>query len=599
VIAMSNKKTNKKTSKKLPAVLTLATLLTLPLMAQAPAKEVIDVQVTNVEIIATDAKGNHVPGLTRDDFELYENGKLQPITNLFEATTGAAPDEAAVPRRLVLYFDDSTILPNNRKQLIPALKKFVAAAMTPQDQVMIVTFNQTSKVRLPWTNDAAAVQSAIDAIGREAGGGSLRQAARNRVESEIQTVVRADQATSLAEARTVSGSGPGADFRSLVSNVRNYATSVNHDFAVSAAALESLLGSLAPVDGRKIVLIASESFTTRPGGELFAYLENVRNDILSGNGSEGLKRDARSANITSAAAEFNTNETVLALGRVANASGVTIYAIDPDIGGSSGSGNVQQTGSTPQGGTEGTSGVDGLQILARATGGLAWIGMKPAMALEKLSADLDNYYSLGYRATNSDPAQRAVEVKSKRPGVRVRTMHSAVQTAASEMPARGTNAPTAATATSATPATPAPMTPAVQAPASEMDAKVTSNLQTPQKNELGISAEVAGDIVTDGDKRRVPVHVLIPASKIKVVPEGEVFTGGFSVYVCTAGGETQPSAVNEQSHEIRWTPAIIEQLDDRKMTFAIEVILETGRDLISIGVLDHRSQTKGFSRLEL
>src|SRR5688572_24837714 len=146
----------------------LATLLTLPLAAQTPVKEVIDVSVTNVEIIATDAKGNHVPGLTRDDFELYENGKLQPITNLFEASAGAAPDATAAPRRLVLYLDDSTLLPHNRKQLIPAMKKFVADVMTPRDQVMIVTFNQNSKVRLPWTSDVAAAQSAIDTIGREA-----------------------------------------------------------------------------------------------------------------------------------------------------------------------------------------------------------------------------------------------------------------------------------------------------------------------------------------------------------------------------------------------------------------------------------------------
>jgi VWFA-related protein len=469
----------------------------------------------------------------------------------------------------------------------------VAGAMTPQDQVMIVTFNQGSKVRLPWTSDLAAVQSTIDAIGREAGGGSLRQAARNRIENDIQGVLRGDQALSLKEGgRTLAGTAPDADFRVILSSVRNYASSVNHDFGVSAAALEALLGSLATVDGRKLVLLASESFPTRPGGEVFAYLESVRNEILSGTGSAGLKQGARSANVSAAASEFNTNEAVLALGRTANASGVTIYAIDPDIGGSSGS-NVQQTGSDFQSGAEGISGVDGLQILARATGGLAWIGMKPALALEKLRADLDNYYSLGYRATNSGATQRTVEVKSKRPGVRVRTLHSAVQTAASEMPARGTKAASAA------PASPAPVTPAVRTPESEMDVKVTSNLQTAQQNELGISAQVAGDIVTDGDTRRVPVHVLIPASRIKVVPEGEVFTGGFSVYVCTAGGQTQPSAVNEQSHEIRWTPAIIEQLDDRKMTFAIEVVLEKGRDLISVGVLDHRSQTKGFSKLEL
>ncbi len=453
---------------------------------------------------------------------------------------------------------------------------------------MIVTFNQSSKVRLPWTSDLAAVQSTIDAIGREAGGGSLRQAARNRVESDIQNVVRGDQAPLLNPGgRTLAGTEPDADFRVILSHVRNYASSVNHDFGVSAAALEALLGSLADVDGRKMVLIASESFPTRPGGEVFAYLESVRNAILSGNASEGLKRGARSTNVSSAASEFNTNEAVLALGRVANASGVTIYALDPDTGGRSDSGNVQQSGSDLiQGGTDGISGVDGLQILARATGGMAWIGMKPALALEKLRADLDNYYSIGYRATEGD-GRRAIEVKPKRAGVRVRMVHSmAVQTAASEMPA-----PAAATS--------APVTPIVRTAESDMPDRVTSNLQTDQRNDLGISADVVGEVVTEGDKRRVPVHVLIPASKITVVPEGEVFTGGFSVYVCTAGGTTEPSAVNQQSHEIRWTPEIIEQLDDRKMTFAIEVVLEKGRDLISVGVLDHRSQTTGFSKIGL
>ena len=567
-----------------------AALLPLPLVAQAPAQEVIDVRVTNVEIVATDAKGNHVPGLTRDDFELYENGKPQPITNLFEAGSGATPDATAVPRRLVLYIDDSTLLPNNRKQLIPALKKFVADTMTARDQAMIVTFNQSSRVRLPWTSDAAAVQSTIDAIGREAGSGALRQAARNRIETEIQSAVRRDQsAIGLSDGggRSLAATAPDADFRTLLSSVRNYASSLNHDFGVSAGALEALLGSLADVDGRKLVLIASESFTTRPGGETFAYLEGIRNEILSGSGSAGFKQGARSTNVSSAASEFNTTETILALGRAANASGVMIYAIDPDTGGHSDSGNVQQQvgADLRNSGGEGTSGVDGLQMLAQATGGQAWIGMRPALALDKLRADLDHYYSIGYRATAGD-TRGAVEVKPKRAGVRVRMLQgSAVQMAAASVPGR--TAPSA------------PVTPVAQTPEAAMADRVTSNLETAQQNELGISAQVAGDVVTDGDKRRVPVHVLIPASRIQVAPEGDVFTGGFSVYVCTAGGEIEPSAVNEQSHEIRWTPAIIEQLDDRQMTFAIEVVLEKGRDLISVGVLDHRSKTTGFSKLEL
>ena len=554
----------------------VTTLLALPLAAQEPpVKEVIDVRVTNVEVIATDAKGNHVPGLTRDDFELYENGKLQPITNLFEssAVAGAAQDAApkAAPRRLVLYLDDSTLLPNNRRLLIPSLKKFVAETMTPDDQMMVVTFNQSSKVRVPWTSDVAAVQTMLDTIGREAGGGSLRQAARGRMENEIREVVSRDQSIHLSEdAETFGAQAPDGEFRVLLTKVRNYAGSVKYDFGLSAGALEKLFGGLAGIDGRKIVFVASESFPIHPGSEMYAQLETVRNQILSGNGSEGLKRGARTSSVAAAAAEFNMNESILMLARVANASGVTVYALDPDIGGRSDSGNVQQMGSEMM--TNPTAAavaaaieIDGMQVLAAATGGQAWIGMKPAMAFDKLRADLDNYYSIGYQARTSGDAERAIEVKSKRPGIRVRTKKNIVfRTAESEMAER-----------------------------------VTSNVQSAQLNDLGISVQVAGDITTEGDKRRVPVHVLIPARNITVAADGEVLTGGFSVYICSAGGKSEPSDVTLRKHEIKWPPSAIEQLGDRAMTFAMEVVLEKGRDLISIGVLDHRSQATGFSKLEL
>lgn len=110
----------------------------------------------------------------------------------------------------------------------------------------------------------------------------------------------------------------------------------------------------------------------------------------------------------------------------------------------------------------------------------------------------------------------------------------------------------------------------------------------------GISVQVARDVMTDGDKRRVPVHVMIPARNLTVVPEGDVFTGGFSVYVCTAGGKTEPSGVNRQSNGIRWPPSTIGQ-----MIFAIEFVLEKGRDQISVGVLDHRPQATGFSKMAM
>src|SRR5438105_14101360 len=46
--------------------------------------ESIDVRVINVDVVVTDKKGNPVTGLTKDDFEIYENNLLKPISNFYE-----------------------------------------------------------------------------------------------------------------------------------------------------------------------------------------------------------------------------------------------------------------------------------------------------------------------------------------------------------------------------------------------------------------------------------------------------------------------------------------------------------------------------------
>jgi hypothetical protein len=328
------------------------------------------------------------------------------------------------------------------------------------------------------------------------------------------------------------------------------------------------LGELAGVDGRKIVFIASESFPTRPGSEAFAFLHTLRNEVLSGDGPEGLKRGARLINVLSAQSEFNTNEIIMALGRIANAAGVSIYALDPATSGRFNSGNVEQLiqGQLQTGPATGPSDVDGLQVLAQATGGLAWIGVRPELAVEKFGADLRNYYSIGYQARTGGDAVRAIEVRPRRADLRVRAKQSIVFRSAE----------------------------------SEMADRVTSNLQTAQVNDLGISVQVSGEVTAEGDKQRVPVYVMIPARNLTVAAEGDVVTGGFSVYYCAAGGKGETSAVTRRSHEIRWTPETVEELgDDGNITFSMKIFLEKGQDLISFGVLDHRSQATGFSKIEM
>ena len=107
-------------------------------------------------------------------------------------------------------------------------------------------------------------------------------------------------------------------------------------------------------------------------------------------------------------------------------------------------------------------------------------------------------------------------------------------------------------------------------------------------------------VTAEGDKQRVPIYVMIPARNLTVAAEGDVLTGGFSVYFCAAGGKPGASDVTRRSHEIRWTPETVAQLgNDGNITFSMKIFLEKGQDLISFGVLDHRSQATGFSKLEM
>jgi len=80
--------------KLLPYALAVSAITT-NLFAQQIA-ETIEVRVTNVDVVVTGRDGKPMRGLTRDDFELYENKKLQPITNFYEITGETVPEPAAM-----------------------------------------------------------------------------------------------------------------------------------------------------------------------------------------------------------------------------------------------------------------------------------------------------------------------------------------------------------------------------------------------------------------------------------------------------------------------------------------------------------------------
>ena len=59
-------------------------------LAQQGYFETFEVRLHNLDVVVTDAKGNSVHGLTKDDFIVLENGLEQRITNFSSYDSGTS-----------------------------------------------------------------------------------------------------------------------------------------------------------------------------------------------------------------------------------------------------------------------------------------------------------------------------------------------------------------------------------------------------------------------------------------------------------------------------------------------------------------------------
>ncbi|HET8773310.1 MAG TPA: VWA domain-containing protein [Thermoanaerobaculia bacterium] len=536
----------------------------------APFVEVLEVGLTNVDVVATGKDGQPVTGLKPADFEVFEDGKPQPITNFSEiggqgasailmaegGTQQAEP--AAVPaRKFIFYVDDSNLNLQNRRTIFPAIQKFLAANVRTGDRAMLVSWNRELKVRVAWTTDLAAINAALEAMSGEVSGGSALHTQKQQAERLM---------TKMEEEANEPNNNMKPLWSELENAARNYAENAKIDFTQSTNALVRLLASLPGVDGKKVLVMATESLPTMAGAELFEHMENIRSAAMS-NPASAWRGEASAGSRVTDLSRYNLQPTLEVLIRAANASGVTVYGINPKGLGGPASGKTEQqmyresnidfAGSDQQ--------LAGINMLANRTGGVALIGAPADMALDRVGRDLNAYYSLGYKSTKGTSPERKIEVRSKRPGVQVRTRANVYYRSLER----------------------------------EMADRVVANqLQSELANGLGIALE-ADPVTTDGSRQLLPVRVIIPVSMLTLLPDGKGgVSGGFSVFTCSADGAGGTSGVNVQSQALNFTAEQAAQMKNRRIGFAIQVPLEKGRDKISVGVLDHISHEQGFATLK-
>ena len=125
------------------------------------------IDLVSITATVVDANGRLVSGLTRDEFEVYEDGERQTLTHFASER---------VPIGLGLLLDVSDSMRGQRiADARAAVARFLFELLSQDDEFFVMSFNHAPRVIAPWTSRPDQVQPRLDAL-RPSGGTSIYDA---------------------------------------------------------------------------------------------------------------------------------------------------------------------------------------------------------------------------------------------------------------------------------------------------------------------------------------------------------------------------------------------------------------------------------------
>ena len=209
-----------------------------------------------VDVSAT-SRGRPVPGLTADDFEVFDNGVRQRIQLV---------DTGEVPVDLMLALDTSGSVTGARIAELRSASATLLELLTPQDRAGILTFNQQVVLRSALSPDFEAVRRALDVDIRPGDRTSL-------VDAVYAALVHADGGTGRALAIVLSdGVETGSWLRAAdVAETAKRLDVVLFGVSIGAPA-RNVLDDIADASGGELIRIESRT-------QLTAALETLMRDF--------------------------------------------------------------------------------------------------------------------------------------------------------------------------------------------------------------------------------------------------------------------------------------------------------------------------------
>jgi len=233
-------------------------------------------ELVQVPVVVTDKSGQHIGGLTKDDFELQENGKSRPIASLEEVKTvtnrpsrpapqrGVYTNELtndSTPKRMTIFALDLINTPfldqsYARQQLI----KFLSRRVDSREPMSLVLIRRNGiKVLHDFTTDPVVLVAALKKVS-----GEIPGVQGVGVGDEIAASVRGENAVNVAAILD-------ADTRGEVSAIEGFVNALGPEDAflmlaerqaimVTLESFQHVAEAYAGVPGRKSLIWATAAF---------------------------------------------------------------------------------------------------------------------------------------------------------------------------------------------------------------------------------------------------------------------------------------------------------------------------------------------------
>jgi VWFA-related protein len=371
-----------------------------------------DVNFVEVHAVVTDARGEFVRDLTKDDFEIYESGKLQPPTvfNLVDSPLirrTAVVDAAAIDpdvrdtikrfegRLFVIVLDDLHTAALRSQSVKRAAKQFVERHIGDGDLTAVVYTSGRTDAAQELTPSRRLLLASVDKFQ----GQKLPSITSERLAVHLND---RDMERAAASSSDDGSSNNSNNRTTRADDPRDFERGMNAQRALGT--IKNVAQWMSDVPGRRKALVLFSE-----GIEYDIY------DVFNNKAASSIIADARDA----VAAAQRANVTVYAVDprglTMLGDEQITIASLPDDP-------NVDY--GTPRGfQNELLMAQESLISLAEQTGGMAIVRTNDIPGgLTRIEQDTSRYYVLGYI---SDPARapgkfRSIEVKVKRPGLKVR-----------------------------------------------------------------------------------------------------------------------------------------------------------------------------------